>query len=199
MPVKASGRKAIENHLEAMKHPLRHKCFELLHTRVASPKEISDELDEPLTHVAHHVKRLVQLGCAEMVDERQVRGAVEHFYKATEQVLVDTDDWLRLCEEDITFAKHLRGTFMQSQLDEFTKSARAGVFEADDRWHLSRNPIVVDPQGQEEALALARRMQDELAEIVQRSAARGGDESASMAACFSIFRMASPARPSSSD
>lgn len=188
MATKARSRQAIENHLEAMKHPLRHRCFEVLHTRVASPKEISDELGEPLTHVAHHVKRLVKLGCAEEVDQRQVRGAVEHFYKATEQVLVDTEDWDRLCAEDVTFAKHLRGTFMQSQLDEFTASAKAGIFEEDDRWHITRNPIVVDAQGQEEALELGRRVQAELAEIVQRSTARQSDESIPMAACISIFR-----------
>jgi hypothetical protein len=39
---------------------------------------------------------LVRLECVELVSERPVRGAVEHFYRATELHLIDTDEWEEL-------------------------------------------------------------------------------------------------------
>ena len=67
-------------------HPLRVSILESLSggggTR--SPKELSVELKAPLSTVNYHVTELRESGLVEVVDERQVRGAIEHFYRAVD-------------------------------------------------------------------------------------------------------------------
>lgn len=52
--------------------------------RKLSPKDISLELQAPLSTVNYHVTELRNSNLVEVVDERQVRGAIEHFYRLVE-------------------------------------------------------------------------------------------------------------------
>jgi len=66
-------------------HPLRVSILEVLSLdegRTLSPKDLSLELQAPLSTVNYHVTELRRSGLVEIVDERQVRGAIEHFYRA---------------------------------------------------------------------------------------------------------------------
>lgn len=66
-------------------HPLRVSIMEVLSIdegRTLSPKELSVELQAPLSTVNYHVTALRHSRLVEVVDERQVRGAIEHFYQA---------------------------------------------------------------------------------------------------------------------
>jgi hypothetical protein len=68
-------------------HPLRVSILEVLGLdggRTLSPKDLSLELQAPLSTVNYHVTELAKAGLLELVDQRQVRGAVEHFYRAAE-------------------------------------------------------------------------------------------------------------------
>jgi DNA-binding transcriptional ArsR family regulator len=68
-------------------HPLRVSILEVLGIdggRILSPKDLSLELGAPLSTVNYHVTELRNSGLVEVVDERQVRGAIEHFYRAVE-------------------------------------------------------------------------------------------------------------------
>jgi len=68
-------------------HPLRVSILEVLGIdggRVLSPKDLSLELRAPLSTVNYHVTELRNSGLVEVVDERQVRGAIEHFYRAVD-------------------------------------------------------------------------------------------------------------------
>jgi len=49
--------------------------------RTLSPKELSQELQAPLSTVNYHVTELRKDGLIEIVGEQQVRGAIEHFYR----------------------------------------------------------------------------------------------------------------------
>jgi DNA-binding MarR family transcriptional regulator len=49
--------------------------------RTLSPKDLSDELDEPLSTVAHHVRRLVGMELLKLVRTKPGRGSIEHFYR----------------------------------------------------------------------------------------------------------------------
>lgn len=69
--------------LKAIAHPLRHRILQALNERVSSPKELADQLGEPLGRVSHHVRVLARLKAIEPVRTRHRRGAVEHFYRAT--------------------------------------------------------------------------------------------------------------------
>jgi predicted ArsR family transcriptional regulator len=52
--------------------------------RTLSPKDLSLELQAPLSTVNYHVTELRRSELVEVVDERQVRGAIEHFYRVVE-------------------------------------------------------------------------------------------------------------------
>lgn len=68
-------------------HPLRVSILEVLSLdggRTLSPKELSQELQAPLSTVNYHVTELRNSDLVKVVDERQVRGAVEHFYRAVD-------------------------------------------------------------------------------------------------------------------
>jgi hypothetical protein len=66
-------------------HPLRVSILEVLGLdggRTLSPKDLSLELQAPLSTVNYHVTELAKADLMEMVGQRQVRGAIEHFYRA---------------------------------------------------------------------------------------------------------------------
>jgi len=68
-------------------HPLRVSILEVLSLdggRTLSPKELSRELQAPLSTVNYHVTELRNSGLVRVVDEQQVRGAIEHFYRAVD-------------------------------------------------------------------------------------------------------------------
>src|SRR6266851_5760912 len=69
-------------------HPTRARAFTILTERTASPVEIAQEIGKDVGHVGYHVRKLQQLNVIELVDERPVRGAVEHFYRAIERPVV---------------------------------------------------------------------------------------------------------------
>jgi predicted ArsR family transcriptional regulator len=65
-------------------HPLRVSILEVLSIdrgRTLSPKDLSLELQAPLSTVNYHVTELRRSSLVEVVDEQQVRGAIEHFYR----------------------------------------------------------------------------------------------------------------------
>jgi predicted ArsR family transcriptional regulator len=68
-------------------HPLRVSILEVLGLdggRTLSPKDLSLELQAPLSTVNYHVTELAKAGLLEMVGQRQVRGAIEHFYRGVD-------------------------------------------------------------------------------------------------------------------
>jgi DNA-binding transcriptional ArsR family regulator len=68
-------------------HPLRVSILEVLSIddgRKLSPKDLSLELQAPLSTVNYHVTELRRSNLVKVVDERQVRGAIEHFYRVIE-------------------------------------------------------------------------------------------------------------------
>jgi DNA-binding transcriptional ArsR family regulator len=72
----------------ATAHPLRVSILEILGIdggRVLSPSDLSQELQIPLSNTNYHVTELAKAGLIELVRERQVRGATEHFYRLPDE------------------------------------------------------------------------------------------------------------------
>jgi DNA-binding transcriptional ArsR family regulator len=68
----------------ATAHPLRISILELLGLdggRTLSPSDLCQELQIPLSNTNYHVTELAKAGLIELVRQRQVRGATEHFYR----------------------------------------------------------------------------------------------------------------------
>jgi hypothetical protein len=57
-----------------------------------SPKELALLMRQPLSSVSYHVRHLASAGAVEIVDEQQVRGAVQHFYQAA--IVVTETPWV---------------------------------------------------------------------------------------------------------
>jgi predicted transcriptional regulator len=73
-----------QNLARAHTHPLRISILEVLGLdggRTLSPKDLSIELQAPLSTVNYHVTELANAGLLELMGERPVRGAIEHFYR----------------------------------------------------------------------------------------------------------------------
>jgi DNA-binding transcriptional ArsR family regulator len=192
MSTKTQRRKATENRIKAMSHPLRSSVLRILAERIASPAEMARELDEELSNVSYHTKQLVEFECAELVSTRPVRGALEHFYRATERHLIDVEEWEEL---DPLVAEGILCEIMQQMLDNFVVSARAKVIGSDDKFHLTRTPLVLDREGLEEALEAHERAREELLEIEARSAARmvkSGEEGTNVSSSQACFKMPNP-------
>lgn len=175
-----------------MNHPVRSAVLAILAERISSPAEMARELDEDLSNVSYHTKQLVELGCAELVSTRPVRGALEHFYRATERSLIDKDEWNEL---DPMMAESIVHEVMQKALDNFVIAARAKTIAADDEFHLTRTPLVFDQQGLEEALEAHEQTRQELLDIASRSADRmvdSGEDGINVSSSQLCFKMPSP-------
>lgn len=188
MSIKTERRKASENRIKAMGHPLRAAILRILADRTASPAEMARELDEELSNVSYHVKQLVSFECAELVSTRPVRGALEHFYRATERHLIDTEEWEDL---DPVMAEDILCETQQKMLDDFVASLRANLIGGDKNFVLTRTPLVLDAEGLQEALEAHESARQELLEIETRAAARmieSGEEGVNVSSCQGCFK-----------
>jgi DNA-binding transcriptional ArsR family regulator len=160
---------AVENRNKAMAHPLRCSIFRIITERVASPAEISRQLLVDVSNVGYHMRRLQEFGMAELVDERTVRGAVEHFYRGVDLHLVQTGDWDKMPESSRT---HLLVEFLQPSVDDFEASVRAGILGSDEEWAVTRTVGVFDREAFAEALALHEQLLAEMQRLRKESAGR---------------------------
>jgi DNA-binding transcriptional ArsR family regulator len=72
---------------KALSHSMRARVLALIAHGKASPKQVAERLGEDIRNVAYHVRVLQRLGCLQLVETRQRRGATEHFYEVTERAL----------------------------------------------------------------------------------------------------------------
>jgi DNA-binding transcriptional ArsR family regulator len=192
MSTKLERQQAAQNRIKAMNHPLRARLLGILAERTSSPAEMARELDEDLSNVSYHTKQLVELECAELVSTRPVRGALEHFYRATERSLIDRAEWDKL---DPMMMESLIHEAMQKILDSFVAATRAGTLGNDPDFHLTRTPLSFDRQGLVEALEAHERTRQELLDIAARSTERmveSGEEGINVSSSQAFFKMPNP-------
>jgi DNA-binding transcriptional ArsR family regulator len=192
MSTKIERQKAAQNRIKAMNHPVRAAVLAILAERTSSPAEMARELDEDLSNVSYHTKQLVELECAELVSTRPVRGALEHFYRATERSLILKEEWDDL---DPMMAENLLHEIMQKVVDNFVAAARAKTIGEDADFHLTRTPLLLDRRGIEEALEAHERTRHDLVDIAARSAERmvySGEEGINVSSSQACFKMPSP-------
>lgn len=204
MPAQTKSLPITQKRLLAYAHPRRAEIFTILTTRIASPAEMTRELGldrRELPNVDHHTKYLVELDCAELVEERRVGSLTEKLYKATERALVDTGEWESLLRENPGLAEHFLGKFMQVQLDDYTLAVKERTIGEDENFHMSRTRRVLDEEGMKEGMAVYERCRREMDEVERRSAERRseiGVDAVHASACLGLFSVPAPAsgRPS---
>lgn len=164
------ARPSVESTLAAIvAHPTRAKCLVILVERRASPNEIAAELGEEVGNVSYHVKKLLSLGVVELVDRRQVRGAVEHFYRAVTLSLVSDEEWAKLSVEE---RRPYTLYTLQLAMADAARALAAGTFDARPENHLTRIRAVVDEEGWSEFNELHAEMLERTMEIKAASATR---------------------------
>jgi len=68
--------------LIALRHRLRREILRrMIGREKVSPRELSDEMDEPLSNVSYHMRVLKDTDSVVLVDARPVRGSMQHFYR----------------------------------------------------------------------------------------------------------------------
>ena len=135
------GKSAQEVLVKALNHPVRVKALTILTERTASPKEISEEIDAPLSNVSYHVRVLEELGLIEIMEEESVRGSVAHFYKAVGRPMIDNPEWEKL---DANVRTAFSGYVIETLMGDAAKSLAAGAFDRREDRHLSRTPLLLD-------------------------------------------------------
>lgn len=156
-----------------MLHPLRVQILARLKKGPASPRQLADALEEDISKVAYHVRVLHQANCIELVDERRVRGAVEHFYRRITRPWFRTDRW-----DDVPpWAKEpIVSQILAMMCEEAYESVGTGRFEARADRHISRSPLRLDEQGWKEVVELTDRLLDEAHRVEVESLERMAGE-----------------------
>lgn len=155
--------------VKALAHQLRVEILTILNERMASPNELSKELDEGLSQVSYHVKVLKDFDCIEMVKTEPRRGAVEHYYRATSRAFLTDRDWQSL---PASVKPGVSYSSVKMIFDDVLGALTGGTFDARDDRHLSWTPGVVDQQGWEESADLANETLERILKIHAGSAKR---------------------------
>jgi hypothetical protein len=148
----------------------------ILNERMASPNELSKELEEGLSQVSYHVKVLKDFECIEMVKTEPRRGAVEHYYRATERAYLADRDWEHLPD---SIKPGVTASVFESIIQDVVGAIEGGTFNARDDVHMSWTPGVVDEQGWGESADLLNETLAKLIDIQASSAkrlAKSGEE-----------------------
>jgi hypothetical protein len=104
-----------------------------------------------------------------------VRGALEHFYRAIERPLIDTDEFEEL---DQFTAEDLVLDAMERTFADFVVSRKAKMVGYDKNFHISRNPLILDEKGYAEGMAAFDRCRLEMSEIERKSTERRAESGA---------------------
>jgi DNA-binding transcriptional ArsR family regulator len=157
---------------KALAHPLRVRILSSLHKGISSPNQLSQELEEPLGNVSYHVKTLLEYNCVELVKTEPRRGAVEHFYRATERAFFSDADWAKI---PASARKGINGVALEQIGQEVTAAMVAGTIEARTESHVSTTPLLVDEKGWSEMATLLTDTLSRAIEIQEESANRLAD------------------------
>jgi DNA-binding transcriptional ArsR family regulator len=162
--------------VKALAHPLRVEILTILNERMASPNELSKELEEGLSQVSYHVKVLKDFECIEMVKTEPRRGAVEHYYRATERAYLTDRDWRVL---PASMKAGVSSSAIEMVIEDVVASLKSGAFDAREDRHISWTPGIVDEQGWNESVDLVNETLEQLIKIHAGSAkrlAKSGEE-----------------------
>jgi DNA-binding transcriptional ArsR family regulator len=134
--------------VKGLAHPLRVRILTVLNDRMASPNELSKELEEGLSQVSYHVKVLKDFKMIEMVKTEPRRGAVEHFYRATSRFFVPSSiakSWPKSAREGIA------SMILELVEVDLVESIETGLFNDRPDHVVTRDPRTLDGQGRKDA------------------------------------------------
>jgi len=156
--------------VKALSHVLRQHILLAAVQGEISPKKLSKALNEGLSQVSYHVK-VLRDDCDGMLEEIRTeprRGAVEHYYRASAKTLLPAKAWRRL-------KKGLRAVVGAGQasdlFNDLTEALKAGKLQGSHD-HIIRTPLVLDPEGRRNVVAIAQWATKEVEDEQQAAAKR---------------------------
>jgi hypothetical protein len=155
--------------VRALSHPIRVRILESLQGRVASPSELSKEMDESLGVISYHTNTLVECGCLELVHTKPRRGALEHFFGVTPRSFIGHQDWRRA---PLSLRGEITSAAFQTFIDKASEALEAGTIDSREDTTLSWMPMTVDAEGWREVAAIMDEAHDRLVAVHSRSSER---------------------------
>lgn len=156
--------------LKALSHPTRQLILDVLSAGPSSPVRIARRMENvSLNLVSHHIKVLRDLGCIELIDTVQKRGATEHIYRAAQWALLNADQWEQIEPEQ---RYPITANILRLVSEDTSRSLAEGKFEELPDNHLSRSPIELDQEGWSEVVGILAQALDDVLEAHARSAER---------------------------
>lgn len=175
-----------------LSHEITVKAMILIADDMRSPKEVGERLKISSSKASHHLKKLTRLGIAELVEEREVGGTIEHFYRAVIRPIIGDAEWEKL---DIVERQLYSAWIVQLILADAAISFDAKLFDAFPNRHLSRSPLLVDREGLAEVAAAQTRAMRESFDAVTRSTERrleSGEEGINIISAMMCFPLPAP-------
>lgn len=155
---------------KALEHPIRTEILVILRHGPSSPARIQRQLENvSLNLVSHHMKVLKKLGCIELAETVNKRGATEHVYRAVRSFIVSDEEWRKLTPK---MRLPLTATVLRLLSNDLAQAIGAGRLDEIPDTHLSRTPLKLDREGWSEAVDILARTLDEILEVGGRSVKR---------------------------
>lgn len=179
----------------ACAHPIRTRSLAILGERVASPAEVARELQLDVSKVGYHFNALADADLIEEVGNRQVRGAVEHYYRARELPFLSDEQEAQLPAADKrTFAE----TVLSLYVGNAASAIDSGTLVARSDHHLTRLAADLDETGWSDAAAAYWDLYERISAITEEAAARlaeSEEEPIRTISYLSLFEAPKTAKP----
>jgi DNA-binding transcriptional ArsR family regulator len=183
--------KIVDKHMftGVVAHPIRCRALTILADREASPVEIGRELGMDPSHIAYHVKVLLDEGLIELTEEIPRRGSIEHRFRAIFPDEYSDEEYAALSPDQRT--QRSRDIFCFAAADA-SCAFSAGSFGDRHDHHISRMPLQVDEAGWSEMRDLFESTLRQLYKIKQEAGDRlteGGMKGTSVLAFNTFFEL----------
>jgi DNA-binding transcriptional ArsR family regulator len=154
-------------------HPLRRRIWDAIAEHPVSPRELADQLREPVNDVAYHTRKLGDLGMIEPAGTRPVRGATQHFYRAVRRPYMNNEEVQSMTPEDAaTDATHI----LQREFADAAAALESGKLTARPEHYLFRFPLTLDEEGWQEFHTIFAETAERLHEAEERCVARSREK-----------------------
>jgi hypothetical protein len=176
------------NMAKALAHPVRVLILAEVNKGVLSPKRFALRHDLVVSNVSYHFRELEKFECVEIVAEKKVRGAVEHFYKATRRALFDGKPWDNLPQ---SVKEEWSGDTFGNVLKRVSDAMAMGTFDARNERFLVWNKQLLDEDGWEEIAEIYRKAAYKTAAAEKRARKRveeSGEEGIPSTWAFLFFQ-----------
>ncbi len=175
--------------VKALDHVLRQHILLAAVQGEVSPKELAAALNEGLSQVSYHVK-VLRDDCDGMIEETRLvprRGAMEHYYRASAKTLFPAKAWRQL-------KKGLRAVVGAGQasdlFNDLAGALKAGKLQGTHD-HITRAPLVLDPEGRRNVSAIAqwasKEVEAEQGAVAKRMAKANGDGGEAIGYTFALL------------